>query len=905
MSIVSTWKRLFCGIFAAAIVLGPAAAAAGPRLRLDLAEGWHFKYGEEPTAVTSASFDDGGWPTVSLPHTWNRIGEYTTKRSLAADDKQGVGWYRLHIRAPAARPHERHYLQFDGVSIIADVWVNGVQVGTHKGAFSRFRLDVSRAWKPGSDNVIAVKADNSKPAIGSSTQDVLPLAGDFFVHGGIYRGVSLISANDIGIDLLDFGGPGIYVKTQSVTPKIYRVYGTGEHAGFCQSQRATLVIATKLRNSSSATRTVAVLTHVSGENELARMRPMVSRPVTLAPGAVMTVNTSVPIESASLWNGRAGRNMYNVAVSVSDGKSIIDSDTVAFGIRTFKFDANMGFSLNGNHVDLHGVSRHQDRAGKGYALSTADHAEDMALIKEMGANTIRGAHYQHAQEWYDLADKNGMVVWAELPFVTTPSHNGGDGSAALFANAEQQMRELIRQNYNHPSIMMWSIGNEVDAARGFGIGKEPAKPLKLLQHMQEIAKAEDPSRPTIFADCCEEQSMLATAGEPLAGTADMIGYNRYYGWYYPKPLQAQADFGAQLDHFHAKHPALPMSVSEYGAGGAVSQHSDDPTAVPISFVGRPQPEEYQSWVLEQNWAAIKTRKFVFASWIWNMFDFASDLREEGDSVDLNTKGLMTFDRKVKKDAFYFFQAHWTTAPMIHLNGRRYVDRAYPVIDVRGYSTAEHASLSLNGIALGEAPCPDHICVWSHVTLKPGKNELLASATADGSFVSDTIILNGPDPAKGVHIAAGTLAGHENEQGERYGSDTFFTGGSARALNGPSFGAVRLKVRKTVAGATDPVLYDYWREGSFSYDIPLADGAYTVTIHSFEPAAAQIATRSFSVQANGKVLLQHLNPGKEAGGELKAMTKTAQAAAIGGHLKLDFTSEGGPAVVAAIDVVPVQ
>ncbi len=656
--------------FALQIATAPAQAQQvvseqiSPRQETGLPSGWRFRFGEQAAGVTAADFDDSQWETVIVPHSWNRIGEYSLTRSAKANNAQGVGWYRLSITAPPAAQGKRHYLDFAAVGNVADVWVNGVHVGQHKGAFSRFRLDVSAQWKPGAANLIAVKADNSKPAIGSSTENVIPLAGDFFLHGGIYRGVSLITANEVGIDLLDMGGPGVYAQTSEVT----------QDAAFVQ-------VVTKLRNSGRTSRTLNVVTRLADSAGTVVSERSVVTPVKAgATGmAVPTLNLFRP----RLWDGRADPYLYNITVQVWDRRRLIDSVTQPFGIRSFRFDANDGFSLNGKHIRLQGVSRHQDRAGKGWALSRADHAEDMAIIKEMGANTVRQAHYQHAGEWSEEADKAGMIVWAEAPYVTAPSLSGGQGSPDLWANAEQQLRELIRQNYNHPSIAMWSIGNEVDIAKGFGMAGDPPKSLPLLQHLAKVAKEEDPRRATTFADCCEEQTSMQTSGEKLAGTADLIGYNRYYGWYMPEPLKARAQLGERMDHFHAKHPNLPISISEYGAGGSLSQQSDNVMAGFVNFIGRPQPEQFESFVHEQNWPAIRERKYIFASWVWNMFDFASDMRNEGDAVDINTKGLVTYDRKVRKDAFYYYQAQWSATPMVHITSRRHTDRAYPVTDVQG------------------------------------------------------------------------------------------------------------------------------------------------------------------------------------------------------------------------------
>jgi beta-galactosidase len=347
-----------------------------------------------------------------------------------------------------------------------------------------------------------------------------------------------------------------------------------------------------------------------------------------------------------------------------------------------------------------------------------------------------------------------------------------------------------------------------------------------------------------------------------------------------------------------------MSISEYGAGGAITQHSDNVTAGYLNFTGRPQPEEFESFVHEQNWPAIRDRKFVFASWVWNMFDFASDLRDEGDSVDLNTKGLVTFDRKTRKDAFYFYKAQWSDQPVLQLTGKRYVDRAYPTMEVRAYSNAAKATLTLNGQTIGEVACPDTVCVWPNVALRPGPNAVVATATALGHTISDTAIWNGPDPRQGIRIKAGDLAGvvvaGPNGAERRFGSDNFVTGGQPAVLNMGGFGGRRLMAVRSVS-APDPQLYEFWREGeAFSYAIPVPNGAWTVTIHTFEPRAAAPDTL-MTVKANGAVALPPLNVKQAAGGALKGLSRSFPVRVTNGVLRLDFSGAGGKAVVAAIEV----
>lgn len=871
-------KRLVSTIAMLAATIAPAAA----RDAVVLDQGWRFAFGQQPAdSVIQQDFDDSAWQAVALPHTWNHLGEYRQERSAATDNRQGAGWYRLAYAAPTAAKGKRFYLDFPAVGAVADVWVNGVHVGSHAGAFSRFRLDVTAAWKAGAINEIVVRADNAKPAIGSTTQDVLPLGGDFFVHGGLYRGVSLITADEAGIDLLDYGGPGVYASTSKV-----------------ENGAAVIHVTTRLRNAGPRRHafdgTVAILDAAGAVVATSSFHRAV------APGAADEIGGDLSVGNPHLWNGRKDPYLYSVRVELKERGRTVDVVTQPLGIRTFRIDPAAGFSLNGTHLRLFGVSRHQDRQGKGWALSEQDHAEDMAMIAEMGANTVRMAHYQHADAWADAADRTGMVAWAEVPFVNTSSLlDGGEASSALTANADQQLRELIRQNYNHPSIMMWSVGNEVDIGARLWGGKRPARSLSLLRHLNEVAHGEDGTRPTTFADCCESGAMGAPAGaEMLAGTTDLIGYNRYFGWYYGKP----ADLGPALDDYHARHPANPISISEFGAGGALSQHSDNPLGGPINAFGRPHPEEYQSWYHEESWKQIKQRDYVFAAWVWNMFDFASDLREEGDATDINDKGLVSYDRKVRKDAFYFYQAQLSDQPVLHINGRRYADRAYPVIDVRVYSNAPTVSLTLNGAALGTRECPDHICVWPGVALHAGDNEVVATAAGANGNLTDTVHWTAPDARAGLRIDAGDLVGHTSAAG-RYGSDNFFTGGTARLLNVAVFRGQQAPPKREVAGAADPLLYTAWREGEATWRLPLPNGKWRVIVHSFEPDA-NVVDRSFAVSANGRDVAKAFAPRKVAGGALRPADLTFDTSVTTGELALQFRRASGDPVVAAIDVVPV-
>ena len=708
---------LICaGVLAASVYTAADGAAASPRLTQSLNEGWRFAQSDDVTAAQAPAFDDSGWARVDVPHTWNRLGNAGVQRSPVTNVVQGKGWYRLRFKPPRAATGSRYFLQFDAVGTVADVWLNGRFLGRHAGAFSRFRFDATEAIHRSGANVLAVRADNSPPRPGAATADVIPLSGDFFVFGGIYRDVSLIVTRPVHVDLLDFGGPGLYANAADI----------GDSA-------AAVEVSGRIANDWKASRTIRVETHVedaTGANLIAN-----SEPLTVAPRSVATVRASFSIEHPHLWQGREDPYLYRVVVTLRSARGeVLDRISQPLGLRAVKFDADRGFLLNGRHVALRGAAMHQDRPIKGWAITRADQDQDFDLLADLGANAVRLAHYQHDSYSYDLADARGIAVWAEIPLVNQVSLDGSPPSPALVANARQQLTELIRQNRNHPSIVVWSIANEIDllASEAHRQGHAPG----LLRELNALAKSEDPSRATTFADCCE---ILPATGEreAIVGLADTVGYNRYFGWY----SGTVRDLAPMLDAAHARHPTLPIAVSEYGAGAALSQHSDEPEGGPFSVRGRPHPEEVQNFFHEASWGALRARPYLWGVFIWNLFDFASSSRQEGDLSDVNDKGLVSYDRSTRKDAFYFYRANWSAQPTLHLVGRRYIERSRALLDVKAYSNANAATLTLNGVQLGAAPCVGGICLWRSVRLAPGSNDLQAQATIGGTSQTDALHWN--------------------------------------------------------------------------------------------------------------------------------------------------------------------
>jgi beta-galactosidase len=871
-------RDVLCAIFSLWAFI---ASAQEPRLVASLDAGWRFIQASDLSGVEAPAFDDTRWSVVEVPHTWNRIGNDGTERSSFSNNVQGVGWYRLYFKPPHVAAGGRYFLQFEAVGAVADVWLNGRHLGKHAGAFSRFRLDASSSINLSGDNVLVVKADNTRPQPGASTQDVIPLSGDFFVYGGIYRKVSLIITRPVHVDLLDFGGPGLYARALDINAVGANVQFSG-----------------RVANDFSSPRRIAVefaIEDAGGGNVASTILK-----TTAAPG-VIALHTQLHIEHPRLWEGVKNPYLYRstMLIRAADGK-ILDRVSQPLGFRTVKFDPDRGFFLNSQHMFLKGASMHQDRPVKGWAISDADQRHDFDLLQDLGANAVRLAHYQHDQYSYELADARGILVWAEIPLVNKVSFDGSAASPALTANATQQLTELVRQNYNHPSIIVWSLGNEIDLTATQVKG--PSRPTVLLRSLNETAKREDPSRATTLADCCESAisphvavQMPGETREPIVGIADTVGYNRYFGWY----AGQFADFGLMLDEAHARHASLPISVSEYGAGAALTQHSDNPEGGQINPHGRPHPEEYQNWYHEKSWATLKPREYLWGAFIWNLFDFSSDSRQEGDLTDINEKGLVSYDRQTRKDSYYFYRANWSIQPTLHLVGRRYVDRAYAVTDVKAYSNAEQARLYLNGNEIGLAPCANGICSWRSVRLSEGANEITVTAKIDGSAITDSLHWSLSHSDGVVNIKAGDIAGYVAKNGQRFGSDTYFAGGAPRGVNSsdaPSPDRVAVL-------AEDGRLYDSFREGEFSYRIPLPNGHYRVELKFAEPTATAPGERVFDVTANGVTRLREFDILNAAGGRLKGVGRSFDAAIDNGVLVLEFRPRRGSAMVSALSITP--
>jgi beta-galactosidase len=675
-------------------------------VRLD--KGWDFHLGTLPVNAATAqrvAGEKGGksgeWQEVSLPHTWNNLDGQDGGNNY----HMGDGWYRRVVQVTPAMAGKRVYVRFEGVDRNADVYMNGKLEGTHVGGNSAFCLDVTADVHPG-PNLLAVRATNAHDGNTSPPifRDATRTGPDYTFFGGIYRPVELIAANPVHISLTDYASPGVFISTPEVTDAQAKVH-----------------VRTVVENSGdrpmAAGSGLEIVIFDARGTAVARKRVPVEVQAGAAgtSGVKKTVEADLAIMNPHRWNGRADPYLYQVRVSVvgpeaGGSAEMLDSVTQPLGVRTYSIDPQKGFFLNGKSYPLHGVCRHQDRYNEGWALSEADHRQDMALIKEMGANTIRLAHYQQSDYFYSLCDREGMVVWAEVPNINYigPSDEYND-------NAGDQLRSLIRQSYNHPSIMFWSVGNEVRKPREtdpWATSHDP-DPVAWFRMMSNLAHEEDPTRMSAVA--CRRDT-------PYRNSTDVYGLNIYYGWY-----------ESTLDNVDRYFSSLPpgWALTEYGAGGSIYFHSEHP-------VKMDHTEEFQCTFHEWNWAAIKKHPEIWGSYLWNMFDFAADDRFEGDRQGINDKGMVTYDRATKKDVFYFYKANWNPEPMVHLNSKRFKTRGLEQIEVKAYSNAPRVTLTVNGRAVGEKENDGNaVFVWPQVPLKKGENVVVATAQfANGKTVSD-------------------------------------------------------------------------------------------------------------------------------------------------------------------------
>ena len=630
---------------------------------------FNTKWGFSKEALEAPTTMPERWNWVNIPHTWNNIDGQDGGNDLY----RGTAFYAKELEKMDLPKADRYFLEIQGANSSAILYINGKKLANHDGGYSTWRVDITDALED--KNLFVFEVDNSQ------NDRVYPQNADFTFYGGIYRDLNIIAVSESHFDLEYYGTPGI-----KVTPEVV-------------GKDAKVEVEVFVKNAKETQKLVYTLKDAEG-NVVAEKETPASETV-----------ASFEIENVHLWHGKKDPYLYTAEVCLKD-EEVLDNVSARFGCRTFEIHPENGFILNGEEYPLRGVSRHQDRWGIGNALLKEHHDEDMDLICELGATTIRLAHYQHDQYFYDLCDERGMVVWAEIPYISTHMPNGRE-------NTISQMKELVVQNYNHPSIIVWGLSNEITM---HGDSDEDLRENHVI--LNDLVHEMDKTRLTTMA-CVSMCSM----DDPYVQIPDTVSYNHYFGWYGGDTSQN----GPWFDEFHAKYPNIPIGCSEYGCE-ALNWHTSDPQQGDYT-------EEYQAYYHEELIKQFYTRKYMWATHVWNMFDFGADSRNEGGENGQNHKGLITFDRKYKKDSFYAYKAWLSDEPFVHICGKRYVDRVEETTKVTVYSNQPEVELFANGVSLGKQTCPEHFFYFE--VPNTGETTLVAVAgdCKDESFIRKVEVFN--------------------------------------------------------------------------------------------------------------------------------------------------------------------
>lgn len=655
-------------------------------------EGWLFKKGPFPTdqILFQQGFDQR-WQDVTIPHTWNAIDMQNDKNNFYAAE----AYYKKTYRPDASMKDKRIFLNFEGVASVAELYVNGTFAGNHKGGYSAFTIEISKLLKFGEGNEILLKVDNS------SRPDVVPINHTLFgVYGGMYRPVHLIITEKVNIAVTDYASPGIYISQKNVTNK-----------------SADVNVEIKIENKNREAKRVQLLTSIYDMDGKLKLKKETA--INVLPQGRQFYNQNFTITNPHLWQGLEDPYLYKVVTQIVSNGTVIDEVIQPLGLRHFELKAGDGMYLNGKKVPMYGVCRHQDWWQSGSALTNEQHDADLAIIKEIGATTIRLAHYQQSEYFYSKCDSIGFMIWAEIPFVNRVSTKEAD-------NAKQQMTELIRQNYNHPSIYTWGLHNEVYTPINYT--------ASLTTELHDLAKSEDPYRYTVSVNG------YGDPGHGVNMNADIQGINRYFGWY-EKKIQ---DMEPWIEGMEKEYPDYKIMLAEYGTEANI-YHQQEVVGDVGDCCGfdKQYNETFATRFHEIQWGYIANHPYLLASYLWNTFDFATPASSQGGVEARNMKGLVTFDRKLKKDPFYWYKANWSKEPVLYLTQRRANERENKITPVTVYSNIGVPQLFVNGVEVKNyKKGTTHVhYIFENIELKEGVNEIEVKTSYKGETYDDKIQWN--------------------------------------------------------------------------------------------------------------------------------------------------------------------
>lgn len=681
---------------------------------------WKFYKGKTENAF-SDELDDSAWETVSIPHTWNNIdgqdGTVGGKSIKDTDYFRSDCWYRKKIFIENEDREKQIFLRFQGANTQTELFVNGKSAGIHKGGYTAFIFDITPFLIFGAENLLAVRVNNEY------TEEIAPLTADFTFYGGIYREMELIKKNRIHFSFGEYAARGIKITTPLVTDNTAECIINAEIENNTNSEKTLKVIAKTEKNTDLPENSFIEKTDFSETAlEQKEFEEEKSSVIIIPANSKQEISFSFTINNPHLWNGRKDPFLYRSTLEIRENGELLDKVSDTMGLRYFHADKEKGFFLNGKSYPLRGVSRHQDREGLGNALTVKEHNEDFAIIYDMGVNSIRLAHYPQAEYFYRLCDSYGIVVWAEIPVVDLIGGNGtyeapDEKRKEFFHTTKQQLKEMIHQNYNHAAIVCWGIQNEIMAKFD-----EVMRPF--TKELHQTAKAEDAYRYTVMA---------TNHNKAENWTSDLIAWNVYPGWY----GMSRKQLGWFMDKNRFNRPT---GISEYGAGGNYRQHELKPKHP--KHDGQWHPEEYQTISHEAFLKSINERDYLWCTYVWNMFDFGSDGRNEGSRPGMNDKGLVSFDRKVKKDSYYLYQCAWSSTPMVHITGKRLENRKKKTF-FKIYSNGSAVTLFVNGKennTLHAEQCKQKgIFIFKSVKLDKGENEIKVTAECGSKKTEDNAI----------------------------------------------------------------------------------------------------------------------------------------------------------------------
>lgn len=657
-----------------------AKADDNPRTFILLDKGWGYR----PVSDTGLK---SSMKQVTVPHTWNANyipGTRSYNREMMV--------YRRDLEITPDMKDKRLFLYFEGVNSSATVLVNNKSVGSHKGGYTAFCMEVTDYAKQGTNKLEVWVTNAYNP-------EILPISGDFNIYGGIHRPCHLLVTEQDCISPLFYASPGVFIHQDKVSEKQAQI--TVETMLSLRGKKQGLKVRTTIEDAKGNIISQNIEQNVTNEN----------------------VKQPFVIDHPVLWNAKQNPHLYKVIVELLDNGKVIDRVEQRTGLRYFSVDADKGFFLNGKYLDLYGFCLHEEVEGKGSALSAEDHERDMELVKESGATSLRLVHYPHSESIYHLSDENGIVLWTEIPMVGPGGYDfcGFINTDGLKEHARQVLKELVYQKYNHPSICFWGIFNEIRT------NYDNAEPF--ARELHELYKEIDPSRLTTLASCDDPKF--------YQNCSDLMAWNKYIGWYGSRNAPETA--GNFFDKAKAASNGKPVAISEYG-GGANVEHHFSMKENDVKPSGQFHPEEGQTYIHEGNWSAFAQRPYMWAKYIWVFADFQSSIRNEGGKPGINDKGLVTYDRKIKKDAFYFYKASWSTEPMIYITSRRFTERPEANVQVKVYSNLRENTLYVNGKKIGKQKSDSlHRVVWQNVTLSKGENRIRVEGKSKAGVIEDTCV----------------------------------------------------------------------------------------------------------------------------------------------------------------------